>query len=544
MNNLDPGVASALSLYLRPDKDHANVTSGAVAARAERKRGDCTAASEASVAAPAALDSTLSYCWGQIPNDENETDFPDSSGERRAIRWAARALLWKASTLRPVRMCGRVLRDDPGAPSTGAGVKRRELPNGAVAGYSGVTLCGSVWSCPRCSAVIAQRRAEEISRAVAACHQRGGKVYLMTKTVRHTRKDSLEELFNVISKGWRSGLGGVAWSGRKERVRVRDGREWLEPAILGDAERFGIAGRVRATEATVSLPGSGGHGWHVHFHALIFATGTLGEGLRIDLDSHLNRLFGTSISWDRDGLGLLAFGSQVFGRYRKAIEKVGFRADSEGFDLREVHDGGADFVGSYLAKATYDVAARIGFEVASGAHTKNSRVERNVTPFEVLSRCAEDLQARRFGIRTPRRWEIINLDDGTIGLVNLDTGSVDSITSPGLWALWHEWERASRGRHQIHWSLKLKNDSERAQLWEAIVSARGETKDDETVAQVELQGERLGEIPREDWYGHLVWRPAWLVGALDAAEQRGFDGLRTYLESRKVRLTFDQEFPS
>ncbi len=538
MDNLDPGVASALSVYLRPDNDHAgfSAASGAGAARAKQERGGCAAAaaSVASGDASAALDSTLSYCWGQAPKGENDADSPDGVGERRAIRWGARALLWQASTLRPVRQCGRVLRDDPGAPSTGAGVKRRDLAKGAVAGYSGVTLCGSVWSCPRCSAVIAQRRAEEISRAVATCHRLGGRVYLMTTTVRHTRKDSLNDLFNALQKGWRAGLGGVAWSGRKERVRARKGREWVEPAMLGDAERFGVAGRVRATEATVSLPGSGGHGWHVHFHALLFVTGNLGNGLREDLDSYLNGLFHTNSNWDRGGLGELAFGEQVFGRYRRAVEKAGFRADPEGFDLREVHDGGSEFVGSYLSKATYDVAARIGFEVASGAHTKDARTERNVTPFEILARCADDLQARRFGIRTPRRWEIIDLEDGTLSLVDLDTGSVEAITSPGLWALWHEWERSSRGRHQIHWSLRVVGDSDRAELWNAVIAARGETEDDEAVAQVELQGERLGEIPRGAWYGRLVWRPSWLVGALEAAESGGQDTLRRYLTERGV----------
>lgn len=356
----------------------------------------------------------------------------------------------------------------------------------------------------------------------------------MTMTVRHTRKDSLNDLFNALQQGWRAGLGGVAWSGRKERVRARNGREWVEPALLGDAERFGVAGRVRATEATVSLPGSGGHGWHVHFHALLFVTCSLGNGLREDLNSYLNGLFHTNSRWDRGGLGELAFGARVFGRYRRAVEKAGFRADPEGFDIREVHDGGSEFVGSYLSKATYDVAARIGFEVASGAHTKVSRAERNVTPFEILARCADDLQARRFGIYTPRRWEIIDMEDGTLSLVNLDTGSIEAITSPGLWALWHEWERSSRGRHQIHWSLRVKGDSERADLWNAVIDARGKAEDDEAVAQAELHGERLGEIPRDAWYGSLVWRPSWLVGALEAAEKGGTEALRAYLSARGV----------
>lgn len=531
---LSPGVASALSLYLASDDAIADSRGGARAARAQRKRGGSAAASVASEAVDqTALDSTLSYECGHDSEAESGADFPDSVGERRAIRWGARALLWQASTLRPVRQCGRVLRDDPGVPSTGAGVKRRDLEQGAVAGYSGVTLCGSVWACPRCSAVVAQRRAEEIGRAVAECHARGGSVYLLTLTVRHRRGDALADLFEALSRGWRAAFTGAPWTGRKAQVRTRSGRTWIEPALPGDAEIFGVAGRVRSTEATVSLPGSGGHGWHLHFHCLLFVEADLGTGIRDDLDDFLEQRVGRRVSWDRAAIGRITFGHRVFGRYQRAVERAGFAADIEGFDIRLVHDGGAEFVGSYLSKSTYDVAAKLGMEVASGAHTKNSRSERNVTPFEVLARCAEDLQARRFGIRTPRHWEIIELDD-SLGLVDLDTGEITAFTSPGLWSLWHEWERASRGRRQVVWSRPLRTEDSRAALWDAIVSARGETEDDEQVARTELMGQWLGEIPREAWYGQLVWRPRWLVGALEAAEVGGQSGVEAYLSARGV----------
>ena len=533
MSDLPAGVAHSLSVYLSTDSGHADSERGARAARAKRKRGGSAAASEAREAAgTVALDSTLSYECGHDSKAESGADSPDSVGERRAIRWGARALLWQASTLRPVRQCGRVLRDDPGAPSTGAGVKRRELSHATVAGYSGVTLCGSVWACPRCSAVVAQRRAEEIGRAVAECHARGGSVYLLTLTVRHRRGDALADLFEAISRGWRAAFTGAPWTGRKEQVRTRSGRTWIEPALPGDAEIFGVAGRVRSTEATVSLPGSGGHGWHLHFHALLFVESDLGVGIRTDLSEFLEPLFGR-VAWDRAAIGRIAFGSRIFGRYQRAVERAGFAADVEGFDIRLVHDGGAEFVGSYLSKSTYDVAAKLGMEVASGAHTKNSRSERNVTPFEVLARCAEDLQARRFGIRTTRHWEVLELDD-SLGLVDLDTGEITAFTSPGLWSLWHEWERASRGRRQVVWSRPLKDDGPRAALWDAIILARGETEDDEEVARTELLGAWLGEIPREAWYGSLVWRPRWLVGALEAAEAGGQSGVEAYLSARGV----------
>lgn len=506
--------------------------SGDADARAKRKRGGSAAASEASVAAgTAALDSTLSY---PVVHPDVAEDAPDSMSQRRAIRWGARALLWQASTLRPVRQCGRVLRDDDAdSPSTGVGVKRRELADRTVAGYSGVTLCGSVWACPRCSAVVAQRRAEEISRAVAACHARGGSVYLMTLTLRHRRGDALTDLFKAISMGWSKVVESQQWKGVSARTKLKGGRTVFTPAVLGDVERFGIAGRVRSTEATVSAPGSGGHGWHLHFHVLLFTIDALGVGLRADLDDYLALALGHRASWDRNSLGEIVFGQRVFARYASAVARAGFRADIEGFDLREVHDGGSEFIGSYLAKSTYDVAARIGYEVASGAHTKETRSERNLTPFEVLARCAEDLDARRFGIRTPRHWETVELDD-SLGILDRDTGEVTAFTSPGLWKLWHEWERASKGQRQVVWSRPPKVDSERRDVWIELLSARGEVEKDEEVAKTELQGERLGEIPRADWYGRLVWRPSWLVGALEAAESTASNGLSDYLRARGI----------
>ncbi len=484
----------------------------------------------ASVASDGGLDSTQTW---MVVRDGPEGPRDDDEPNRRAVRWAARALLWQASTLKPVRQCGRVLREDPDAPSTGAGVKRREHNGHSIAGYSGVVLCGSAWACPRCSAVIAQRRAEEIGRAVAACHREGGAVYLMTLTLRHKRGDRLADLFEAVSTGWAGAFHSQAWKGVAARTRTKRGRTMIAPAAIGDASRFGVAGRIRSTEATVSLPDSGGNGWHLHFHVLLFTVGSLGDGLRDDLDGVIGRLFGRDVPWDREAIGRLVFGVRLFGRYARAIERVGYRADPDGFDIRKVGADGAEFIGSYLAKSTYDVAARLGMEVASGAHTKEARSTRNVTPFEVLARCAAELGTRDFGIRTPRRWEVIELDDG-LGVLNLDSAEVTTITSPGLWKLWHEWERGSRGRRQIVWSRAIADTSSRAKLWEVILSARGQVADDEELAQTELRGELLGEIPREAWYGRLVWRPRWLVEALVAAEQGGQAGVESFLAARDV----------
>lgn len=540
MDALDPRAARALSLLVA--SDDATDSRTRAARSGERPKAERAAESGLAVASGASggdLDSTQS--WMVVhQGDERDEDAPDGDGSRRAVRWGARALLWQASTLKPVRQCGRVLRDDPGAPSTGAGVKRRVLSDRPIAGYSGVVLCGSVWSCPRCSAVIAQRRSEEIGRAVAACHQAGGSVYLMTLTIRHNRGDRLADLFAAISKGWAGAFHSQSWKGVTERSRMKRGRRIIVPEVLGDAARFGVAGRIRSTEATVSLPERGGHGWHLHFHVLLFTVNGLGDGLREDLDDVIGRLFARQRVWDRETVGRLAFGTRLFGRYARAVERAGYRADPDGFDIRPVSKDASEFVGSYLAKSTYDVAIKLGMEVAAGSQTKEARTARNVTPFEVLARCAQELSTRSFGIRTPRHWEVVELEDG-LGVLDLDSGEITAFTSPGLWKLWHEWERGSRGRRQIVWSRMISDDSARAALWDLLLGVRGEAHDDEELAQTELRGDLLGEIPREAWYGRLVWRPAWLVEALETAEKGGREDLAAYLSSRGVAFTATAE---
>jgi hypothetical protein len=77
---------------------------------------------------------------------------------------------------------------------------------------------------------------------------------------------------------------------------------------MGDAERFGIAGLFRVVEATYGRPLDGGHGWHLHVHALLFSTRELGVGLVSDIGTVL----GTAI--DRNWLARNVFASRSYQR--------------------------------------------------------------------------------------------------------------------------------------------------------------------------------------------------------------------------------------
>lgn len=470
-------------------------------------------ASEAS-----ALGSTQSYCFTTSVTSANKGTAVDAA-ERRRIRWGARAMLWQASSLKAVRCCGRVLHNDAiGDPDDGQGVviKRREVDGRMAASLHGLMTCGSVWACPRCSAVIASTRAAEIGAAVRECYRQGGRVYLLTLTMRHSRRDGLADLWDSLSNGWRSVFGTRQWTGQKERTVQRKDALVVLPEIMGDAERFDIAGVTRVVEATYGKPELGGHGWHLHIHALVFSATSLSTGLVEGLEN----ILGCEV--DRDWLSRNAFAARIYQRWSQGLVKAGCRMPGAvAVDVREIDDEGAEYVGRYLSKATYDVATRIGLEVGAGVSTKDARAERNQTPFEILAALADSVDARGFGIRTPRHWAVLPAEDGDWAVIDRDTGEVVNVTAPGRWKIWHEWEQASSGRRQIIWSRRRREpESVREVLWNRLLDSRGvsASSTDEEVAVEEVTGEVVAEISRAEWYRVLVWQPCRVVDLLELIE--------------------------
>lgn len=169
----------------------------------------------------------------------NVSDAGHSAGNRvvrRRDRWANRALMWRVSSLRRLRHCGRVTQ------SKAAGVTIRERDG--VAGFAGLQHCGSVWSCPVCSASILAHRALEIGsvlgQAVASGHQLG----FVTFTMRHRRSQPLKTLWAAAAKAWRRSISGEVWTAEKDA--------------------HGVVGWVRVWEVT-----DGRNGWHVHVHFVV-----------------------------------------------------------------------------------------------------------------------------------------------------------------------------------------------------------------------------------------------------------------------------------
>ena len=490
--------------------------------------------------AASALGSTQSYCFTKGVEARVE-----ESTESRRVRWSARAMLWHASSLKAVRCCGRMLHNDAVRdPDDGQTVliRRREVDGRMVASYQGLMTCGSVWSCPRCSAVVAHDRAAEIGAAVRECYRQGGKVYMLTLTMRHRASDRLADLWAALSLGWRSAFGTRAWTGQNARTAERNGKLVYVGARLGDVELFEVAGLTRVVEATYGAPARGGHGWHLHIHALVFCASSLRSGLRFDLPDWISPVE------DREWLARNLFASRVHQRWSAGLQKAGYTLPgSVAVDMREVGDGGAEYLGRYLTKATYDAATKTGIEVAAGQVSKVGRLERNRTPFELLADLAASVGARGFGVRTPRHWAVREAGNGDWAVIDRDTGEVTAVTPPGEWAIWHEWEQASKGRRQIMWSRKRSNPgSIREELWNSLLQARGATanQSDEEVAAANVDGEVVGEVSRVDWYRVVVWRPELVTRLLETAEAEGRNGVAMLLGEVSVLAALVHPPPS
>ena len=259
---------------------------------------------------------------GPLENTANNSS-PDLDGRlsRRRSRWLLRSLLWRGSSLQRVRHCGRVTR------MKGSGVTVRSRDG--IAGYAGLQHCGSVWSCPVCSAQILTHRALEIGSVLGQAVTEGRALGFGTFTMRHRQGQRLAKLWDSAGRAWGRATSGGSW----QRVKLA----------------YGVEGWVRVWEVT-----DGRNGWHVHVHFVVVLPG---DATSADLDAVCRGMYER---WSR---GLVAAGLE-------APRLVG----------QEWHlatgDGAAGDLAEYLFKLTEqaapaaDRARSLGLELA---HTMPGR---------------------------------------------------------------------------------------------------------------------------------------------------------------------------
>lgn len=215
--------------------------------------------------------------------------------------------------------------------SNAAGVSVVKGKNGAK--FSGVQQCGSVWTCPVCSAKISEHRRSTI-REMADVWQKSGKgLIFITNTIRHGRNDDLRLLLNALS--------GDIFNRYINHRTYKTARKEL-----------GYIGRVRALEVTHGQA----NGWHPHVHEIWFIDRPLS-------DKELKELQ-----------------SQLFKAWNKTLINAGFPAVTE---KRGLTVQNASCAADYLTKFGHDPKWDIGHEMTKN-HSKKSDGGKGSNPFDLL----------------------------------------------------------------------------------------------------------------------------------------------------------------
>jgi hypothetical protein len=195
--------------------------------------------------------------------------------------------------------------------------------------WNGLSVCGSVWSCPVCSGRIMMERQEQVMKAMSNFREMNGYVLMVTLTFRHKRFDGLADTMTKFSKAL---------------TRMKASRKYKKLK-----QSIGFFGAIRALEIT-----HGVNGWHPHTHDLIFIENELTHDQVTKFELDLLVLWAGYCQ--KYGLGLPS---------RKHGVKVDFR---EGDSINSA-------IGSYVTKW--------GKEITS-SHTKLSKGDSR-SPWQILS---------------------------------------------------------------------------------------------------------------------------------------------------------------
>ena len=348
----------------------------------------------------------------------------DQRRELEDERYRALRRLWKLTTLDRLRAC-----QHHGVLPGGITAYVTPTPNGPVAGFKGLATCGSVWSCPVCSHKIAQRRANELADGIRRWTDDGGRVALVTLTMRHRGRDAASHdlglLWDSLSKAWQSVLMGD-WSQDQERYGSPVTRVITHGRRKGEKVTENRIGWCRAVEGT-----HGANGWHMHVHAMLF--------LRPDSDGQ---------DPDLDGLA-----KSMFQRWRTRLVGLGLDApianrgslDAKWITADDTTGVDETVLGGYFTKNTYDGALRAAMEATRGQHKKGRAGGR--TPFQLLASVVHHLDDAD-DVLAQRRAE-------------KDLG------------LWYQWETESKGRRQLTW----------ARGWRDLLGLNDELTDEEIAAE-------------------------------------------------------------
>lgn len=219
--------------------------------------------------------------------------------------------------------------------STAAGVTILKGSKGAK--FNGLQQCGSVWTCPVCSAKISEFRRGQI-REMADVWQKSGKgLIFVTNTIRHGRNDDLRLLLEALT--------GDVYNRYINHRAYKTARKEL-----------GYIGRVRALEVTHG----DANGWHPHIHEIWFIEKTLSALELANLQKKLVKIWNTT------------------------LVKAGFPSvtSQRGLTVQNASNA-SDYIAKFGNQPKWD----IGHEMTKN-HSKKALSEKGSTPFDLLRRSA------------------------------------------------------------------------------------------------------------------------------------------------------------
>ena len=204
-------------------------------------------------------------------------------------------------------------------------------PSIKKAHFGNLMICGSVWTCPVCSAKVSEARKQEIKVASDLHCAAGGYMYMVSLTFSHQRNDVISSMLGKFSQA---------------RTWMRAHRDFKEMR-----RGLGFVGDIRALEVTYGDK----NGWHPHEHGLWLVADVL-------TDSQLRTMMKT-----------------IFKLWHKACGKFGLGLPNR---KRGVNIKKAISAADYMAKTGREQTWGVSSEL-SKQHVKTGKAN-GMTPFDLL----------------------------------------------------------------------------------------------------------------------------------------------------------------
>lgn len=251
-------------------------------------------------------------------NLDEKLDLDKKIRAARLEKYACQSVARKALPGEKVNMCLRKVN------GSNVAVNKHLKTNRAF--YSGLLVCGRVWTCPVCAVKISEKRRKELHFAFEKHKSNGGYIAMLTLTFSHKREDKLAVILKTFADANERLMRGKAF----DKLR----------------NEMGMIGRIKVLEVTWSEA----NGFHPHAHIAIFYENKVALG---EMKKKMYKL------------------------WKAACAKVGLKTTAEhGLDLSN-----GDEAENYLSK--HGTGKWSLEQELTKAHMKKGKAE-SLTPFDFL----------------------------------------------------------------------------------------------------------------------------------------------------------------